>query len=293
MRTLIGWLGRAISAALFYSPAWLRHGLGNFLAFLWFDLLRIRRKVVLANIGIAYPEMSLRDRTRIGRRSLQALGRNFIEYCFLPYLTKDNYSQYCRFENHELVDRLFQQGKGILMVTLHMGHGDLACAAMSLHGWPTVMVSKVFKFKWLNDIWFGMRERLGTRFIPPRDSSFALLKALKRNAAVVIPLDQFTGPPIGVRTTFFGVETGTAAGMAVMAERSGAPVVVVYTYRDAKGKHVLHFVCEVEVMNNLEKDPEATRRVTQTFNDELEKLVRLHPEQWMWIHKRWKKFVVT
>ncbi len=293
MQTLIAWLGRAVSAVLFYGPAWVRRGLGNFLAFLWFDFLRIRRQVVLNNIAIAFPSMSLSDRVRVGRKSLQALGQVFVEYSFLPYLSKNNYESLIRFENAELMEQKLAQGKGVLLLTLHMGHGDLACAAMSLKGWPVVMVSKTFKLKLLNDLWFGMRERLGTRFIPPRDSAYPLLKALKSGSAVIIPLDQFTGPPIGVRSRFFGVETGTGAGLAVMAERSGAPVVVVYTYRDEQGKHVLHFVCEVPVPRNQAKDPEATARVTQRFNDELEKLVRLHPEQWMWIHKRWKKFVVN
>jgi KDO2-lipid IV(A) lauroyltransferase len=147
-----------------------------------------------------------------------------------------------------------------------------------------VMVSKFFKAKWLNDLWFGMRERLGTKFISPRDSSYALLKALKRNHIVVIPLDQFTGPPIGVRTTFFGRETGTAAGLAVMAERSKAPVLSVYTWRRPNGRHVIEFVREIPT-------GDADREVvTQRFNHELEAFVRLHPDQWMWIHKRWKKF---
>ena len=150
-----------------------------------------------------------------------------------------------------------------------------------------VMVSKFFKLKWLNDLWFGMRERLGTRFIGPRDSSFALLKSLKQGRAVVIPLDQFTGPPIGVRTTFFGHETGTAAGLGVMAERSGAPVVSVYTVRTPSGRHAVHFVREIPPRISAE---ETAEQITQRFNDELESLVRLHPEQWMWIHRRWKKF---
>jgi Kdo2-lipid IVA lauroyltransferase/acyltransferase len=174
---------------------------------------------------------------------------------------------------------------------LHLGHGDLACAALSLNGLPIIMVSKFFKLRWLNDLWFGMRERLGTRFIAPRDSSYALLKGLKSGAAVVIPLDQFTGPPIGVRTTFFGRETGTAAGLAVMAERSGAAVVSAYCFRDTNGKHVIHFNREMPVSSA--RSPEGARLVTQTFNDELESFVRLHPDQWMWIHRRWKRFVVT
>jgi KDO2-lipid IV(A) lauroyltransferase len=291
MKTLIGWLGLAISFALFHAPAAVRAGVGNLLAFLWYDLFRIRRRIVVDNIAIAFPEMSKRDRVRMGRRSLQYLGLNFVEYCYLPWLNKSNYTRYFAFENPELIDSVLARGKGALVMTLHMGHGDLACAAMSLRGWPVVMVSKFFKMKWLNDLWFGMRERLGTRFIAPRDSSYALLRSLKSGALVVIPLDQFTGPPIGVKTRFFGRETGTAAGLAVMAERSGAPVLAAYTHRDGDGRHVLHFVREMPALKS--RDPESVARATQEFNDELEKFVRLHPEQWMWIHRRWKEFVVT
>lgn len=290
MRILIGWLARAISFVLFYSPAFVRRALGNLLAFLWYDFFRIRRDVVLDNLRIAYPQVSEDERVKIGRASLRTMGLNFIEYCYLPWLSKQNYLNYFRFENSELLNELIARKKGVLLLTCHLGHGDLACASMSLHGWSVVMVSKFFKMRWLNDMWFGMRERLGTKFIAPRDSSYALLKALKSGAAVVIPLDQFTGPPIGVRTTFFGHETGTAAGLAVMAERSGAPVLAVYTYRDQQGKHVLVFDKEMRIPES--RDRETAARVTQEFNDELERFVRLHPDQWMWIHRRWKKYVV-
>ncbi|MGZ3723907.1 MAG: lysophospholipid acyltransferase family protein [Bdellovibrionales bacterium] len=291
MQILIAWLGRGISFVLFYGPASLRRYIANFLTFLWFDLFRIRRQVVLENISIAFPEMSHKDKVKLGRKSLRHMALNLVEYCYLPWLTKENFHQYMIFENAALLESALAKGKGVLLMTLHMGHGDLACGSLSLHGYPMIMVSKVFKLKWLNDLWFGMRERLGTRFIAPRDSSFALLRGLKSGAAVVIPLDQFTGPPIGVRTTFFGKETGTAAGLAVMSERSGAPVLSVYCYRDAKGRHVIRFVREMPVPKG--RDPEAVAKVTQTFNDELEHFVRLHPDQWMWIHRRWKRFVVT
>lgn len=291
MQILIAWLGRGISFLLFYSPSSLRRALGNFLAFLWFDVFRIRRSVVIDNLHIAFPNMSEAERVKLGRKSLQTLGLNLVEYSYLPWLNKANYHRYFVFENIGLLKETLGRGKGALLMTAHLGHGDLACAALSLEGIPMIMVSKFFKLKWLNNMWFGMRERLGTRFIPPRDSSYQLLRGLKSGSAVVIPLDQFTGPPIGVRTTFFGKETGTAAGLAVMAERSGAPVLAVYTYRDAKGRHVIRFVREMPVAKG--RDSESVQKVTQTFNDELEKFIKLHPDQWMWIHRRWKTFVVT
>lgn len=287
MKRLIGWLGRALSFVLTFGPAFIRKGLAYFLAFLWFDLFRIRRSVVLDNIAIAFPNMSLSDRTRLGRRSIQHWALNLVEYCYLPWLSRENFHKYFEFHNTEIMDQALAKNRGVLLLTLHLGHGDLACAGLSLRGFPMVLVSKTFKAEWLNEMWFGMRERLGTRFIPARDSSFALLKSLKKGNAVTIPLDQFTGPPIGVKTTFFGVETGTAAGMAVMAERSGAPVVSVYTVRGKDGRQSITFGREIPARLRPE---ETAEEATQRFNDELEGFVRQYPDQWMWIHRRWKKF---
>jgi KDO2-lipid IV(A) lauroyltransferase len=284
MKHLIGWLGRATSYILYRAPRGVRTALGYMLAFLWFDLFRIRRKVAVANVGIAFPELSERERVRIARASLRHMGTNFVEYSLLPWVNKDNIERFAEFRNTAVFDAALAKGRGVLLLTLHLGNGDFGCSALSIRGYPMVMVSKFFKAKWLNDLWFGMRERVGTKFVPPRNSSYALLKALKSKQAVVIPLDQFTGPPIGVRTSFFGRETGTAAGLAVMAERSQAPVVSVYAWRQPGGRHAIEFVREVPI------EGLTTEQATQRFNDELEGFVRKHPEQWMWIHKRWKTF---
>ncbi len=284
MKRLIGWLGAALSYILFISPAFVRKSLAWLLAFLWFDVLRIRRKVVLENLRKAFPDWTDARRVQTARTSLRHLGLNFIEYGFLPWLTKENLGRYFEFHGLDVFEAALARGKGVLLLTLHLGHGDLCCAALAIHGYPMVMVSKFFKMQWLNDLWFGMREKAGMKFVPPRNSSFALLRALKNKSAVVIPLDQFTGPPIGVRTTFFGIETGTAAGFAVMAERSGATVLSVYGVRKANGKHAIHFIRELNEQGSAE-------RVTQGYNDELESFVRLYPDQWMWLHRRWKRFV--
>jgi KDO2-lipid IV(A) lauroyltransferase len=284
MKRLTGWLGRAASFLIFHSPSFVRKALAYFLAFLWFDLLRIRRKVVLENLRTAFPDKTENERIKIARASLRHLGLNFVEYNFLPWLGPGNVDSIFEFEGLDVFDKALAQNRGVLLLTLHLGHGDLATAGLAIRGYPMVLVSKAFKWKWLNDLWFGMREKVGVRFVPARNSSYALLKALKRNSAVIIPLDQFTGPPIGVRTTFFGKETGTAAGLAVMSERSGAPVVSVYTYRKPDGRHVVRFEREMP-----SEGP--TERVTQGFNDELEAFVKKHPDQWMWLHRRWKRFV--
>ena len=284
MKRLTGWLGLTLSRALFRAPRWIRCLLANALACAWFDILRIRRVDALNNIAIAFPDLSSAAGKRIARKSLRNLAMNLIEYSYLPWLTPQNVDDYFNFENLAAYDAALAHGRGALLLTLHLGHGDLGCAALSLKGYRMVLVSKFFRARWLNDLWFGMREKAGTRFVPPRNSSYALLRALRQGSSVIFPLDQFTGPPIGVRTQFFNRETGTAAGLAVMAARSKAPVILCYAYRTADGRHHVHFEKEIPITGL------STEAATQVFNDELERIVRLYPEQWMWIHRRWKQF---
>lgn len=291
LKKLLGKFFKVLAWGLWMSPRSVRRGLGVFLGLLWFDVLRIRRDLVRENIQRVFPDMSDQDAISLGRESLFQLGQDFVEYSFLPFMTVKNFQSVSKVYGGENLQQALDKKRGALMLTLHLGHGDLAVGALSLSGFPMVLVSKFFKLKWLNDLWFGMREKLGTEFIPPRNSSFQLLKKLKANKVVVIPLDQFTGPPIGVKSHFFGIETGTAAGLALMAFRSKAPVIPAYTFRNTSGVHEVHLLPEVDLtpFKDLE-DP--SREATEHFNRILEDLVRKHPSQWMWIHRRWKRFVV-
>ncbi len=283
----LAWVFRFFGFLFLLFPKKLRFLVGDFLGILWFDVFRIRRDVVLGNLKKAFPGWSEAERIRVGRKSLFHLGRDLTEYCELPELNLEKVNSMFEIEGWEHLEQARAKGKGVCLLTLHLGNGDLAIAALSLLGVPMYLISKEFKLKWLNDLWFGMRARLGTHFIPPRNSSYSVLKALKKQSCVVFVLDQFTGPPIGVKTTFFGHETGTGAGLATIAERAGCPVVPVYTYRKDEKTHVIHFDPEIPYISLSDHD-QAITATTQKYNDVLETYVRKCPEQWMWIHKRWK-----
>jgi KDO2-lipid IV(A) lauroyltransferase len=239
------------------------------------------------------PTLSLTEaeRVRIARASLSNLGRAIVEYALFPFLTAKDASRWLEIEGGEHVDKVLHASgaRGAIFLGLHLGNGDFAIGLLSLAGWPMNLISKEFKAKWLNDLWFGMRKRLGTKFISHQKSSFDILRALKRNEIVIFVLDQYMGPPIGVRTQFFGHTTGTAMGLALMADRTHAPVIPCYTYRKADGKHVAVFDKPIEYLDNGPRQ-ENIATMTQVYTDKIEEIVRKHPEQWMWIHRRWKEF---
>lgn len=289
MKLLIGFFFKCLSLIVAVLPRKMREAIGDFVGFLWFDVLRIRRKVAIDNVGIAFPEKSEEERTQIARKSLHHMGRTLTDYALFPFFKEKQVHEYFDFEGLHYVEDALQKGKGALLLTLHLGNGDFAIAALSRMGLPINLISKEFKSRWLNDLWFGMRRKHGTKFISPEKSSFDILRALKRNELVFFVLDQFMGPPIGVRTSFFGKETGTAAGLALMAYRTGAPVIPCYTYRREDGKQVAVFEEPIPYRDDSLREKNIAV-MTQIYTDKIETIVRRHPEQWMWIHRRWKEF---
>jgi KDO2-lipid IV(A) lauroyltransferase len=190
------------------------------------------------------------------------------------------------FENYE---KAREQGKGILILTCHLGNGDMATAAVTQKYGGLHVISKKFRNRLVNQLWFGVREKMGTKFIDPhgRTTAFDILRACRQNESVVFVVDQFMGKPFGIETTFFGKKTGTAYGLALFNMKTRAPVLPMYTYRDAQGR--IHVVCEPEIPMEVQTDRDLQiHRMTQKYNDKIEEIIRRHPEQWMWVHRRWK-----
>jgi KDO2-lipid IV(A) lauroyltransferase len=271
------------------SPRFVRNSVGDFIGFLWFDVFRIRRGVVMDNLEKAFPNLTVAERTEIGRKNLRALGRLMVRYSELLYIDEAMVQDMFVFHGRENLEAALAKDMGVCLLTLHLGCGDLSIAALSILGYPMHLVAKKISASWLDKILVQSRERVGTRSIEPRRSSLTILKALKQNGVVIFVQDQFMGPPIGCRTTFFGHPTGTALGLAVIANRSNSPVVPAYCYVDENDK--IHTFFEPEIPFAMRDGQRVSlEEMTQIYNDHLEKYILRYPEHWMWIHRRWKKF---
>jgi KDO2-lipid IV(A) lauroyltransferase len=289
LKLLIGSLAKLVAFIVTNLPRQVQLAMGGFIGWLWFDVLRIRRQIAVDNVGIAFPELPLPERVSIARSSLVSMGNTLIEYFTFPFLTRERLLESFEIEGESHLKEALEKKKGVIVMTLHLGNGDLAIAGLSRLGYQVNLISKEFKARWLNELWFGMRRKHGTRFIAPEKSSFEILRALKRNEFVVFVLDQFMGPPIGVRVNFFGRETGAAMGCALMADRTHAPVIPAYTYRRDDGRHVMVFDAPIPYLDHGLREKNIAA-MTQIYTDKIEAIVRKHPGQWMWIHRRWKEF---
>lgn len=254
----------------------------------WFDILRIRRKQAIENVRKVFPHFSEKQAMKMARKSLFHMGLTLTEFFSMPFLWNKDFRKIVEIENEDILKEALAQKKGVFILSVHLGNGDFGAAALASWGYPIHIISKIFKSKWLNELWFASRKAKGVKFIPPRKSSYEILKALKAKEAVIFVFDQYTGPPNGVLTTFFGHQTGTAAGLSLFAGRSGAPVLPMYTYRTGPFRHKIVVKPEILFEEKASKD-ETIIHMTEKYNRAVEKAILEKPEQWMWVHRRWKK----
>lgn len=286
----LGNLFSRITALLWCLVPWSFNRLaGRALAFLWIDVLNLRRKVIYDNLQIAFPQITEEEKKRIAKKSVQVLCQSFFDVMKVPYLSPKWVQKNVIFDGKENIEALRQYEEGVFFLTLHMGSGDLAAAIVSENLKPVTLISKRFANQFLDAFWFGLRERSKTSFIDAhaKNNAFEILSALKKKRGVVFVLDQFMGKPYGVESQFFGVTTGTAYGLALLAKKTQRPVFPLYTYWDEQNK--LHICLEpaVDLTNELSQTNE---EITNIFNRSLEGIIARHPEHWMWVHKRWKTF---
>lgn len=285
-------LGRTLSKAMMVLPESVRWFLAAAGAFVLFDILRFRRKVIFRNLDIVLPNLTPTEKQSLARESLKRLIYNFFEFCLFPSITEDWIKDHVIYKGLENLDGALAKKKGVLILSLHLGHGDMAISMLAHRGYPLNVISKHFKIKWLNDFWFGTRKRFGATFLDPhgKNSSFDILRVLKNNGALIFVLDQYMGPPFGLETTFFGVKTGTAYGLSLFSLKTGAPVLPVWTYRDDQGRSVIEVGSEISCEERATRE-ESLLATTQKYNHVLESLILKHPKDWMWIHRRWKKYL--
>lgn len=289
MRKLARFFSHALALVVHMLPECVQRFLAQILTWLWVDLFRIRQNIVFNNIDIAFPGLDLQTKKNWMRQSVFTLARGLFDVLKIPYLKAHWIDQRVVFHGLENVP----QDQGFFFVTLHLGSGDLAAAVVSEKIVPLSLISKRFTNSFADEFWFSLRTKSKTQFIDAhgQNNAFEILKALKSQRAVVFVLDQFMGRPYGIESSFFGRMTGTAYGLALFAIKTKKPVLPLYTYWDRD--HRLHIAIgnRIDVTDSLNhtKD-DAIKKLTQRFNDCLEKIIRQHPEQWMWVHRRWKDF---
>ena len=269
-------------------PRPLARAIGISLAQLIYLLHGKLRRVGMRNLQLAFPDMSGRERRKIVRKVFTSLGRQFAEVCLFPRYTAQNVSDAVIYDGFENFDRASERGKGVLFLTGHLGGWELSAFSHSLYGHPLYFVMRPLDNPHLDALVRRYRTLHGNKPILKDDPARELLRAMKQGSTVGILMDTNMTPPEGIFVNFFGIPACTASGLARIALRTEAAVVPGFTLWDpVLRKYRLRFDPAVQLIRtgNNEQDIQAN---TQLFTKVIEDFVRRYPDQWLWVHRRWK-----
>jgi Kdo2-lipid IVA lauroyltransferase/acyltransferase len=262
--------------------AWLGRRLGD----LAFVVVASRRHVALTNLERALPAVAATERRRICRASFQHLGLMFVELCTaltrplqrtLESITVDGL--------HHLRSAVETHG-GALALTAHLGNWELLAVAHRLTGVPLSIVVRPLDAPWLDAVADRLRRKAGVELIDKRGALRPVLGALKRGRLVGILMDQNVARREGIFVSFFGRPASTSRSIAVLALRTGTPVVPIYIYRqDGRHRVVIHPALSVDPKA---ADGDAVTELTQRCTTSIEDAIGAAPEQWLWLHNRWR-----
>src|SRR5258706_7105359 len=281
---------RALMGALGVLPLTWALRVGAAGGFVVYVLAAGLRRVGMRNLLLAFPERPIAERRRILRTSIANLGRMMAELAHLHRMTADDLRALVEFEDEawwaENVGR--PRDTGALILSGHFGNWELLVFAHGMRGFPVSMVHRTvanpFVDRWLN----ALRARAGTRLVRKRQAAGGVLRALHDRELLVLPFDQNSTRGIGVFVDFFGRPASTNSGIARLALRTGAPIVPVFIVRQAGGpRHRVHVLPIMYAQRSGDAEADV-KRATQELSDVFESMVRRHPEQWLWVHKRWK-----
>jgi KDO2-lipid IV(A) lauroyltransferase len=213
------------------------------------------------------------------------------EFVHFRWLSAQRRAALVRIDNYDAFVAAERQGKGVLILTGHFGNWEVSTLA-GLAKYPAFrgrfhFVRRAFKPRWLDTLITRRFNQAGFGVISKRGSLDRILDLLAAGDVIVFPFDQHAAPPDGIEVEFFSHPAWTFRSLAIIALATGAPVLPATGWREADGAHVMHFGEPIAAVE-AEDTTDAIRRTTRAYNAELERLILARPEQWYWVHRRWK-----
>lgn len=259
------------------------------LAKIVYRMLKKTRRIVEQNLAIAFgPEKRKGEYHRIGQQMFVSLGKTFTDYAlFWKMKTREQFSRYFKFEGEENLKAAYEKGKGVLCLVTHTSGWEFSAFMPPVLGYKSMGVSSRIKNPALNKLMIGLRESRGMANITRDHCYDTLVERLKKGECLIIMIDQDSLNIRGEFLQFFGKEAYTPIGCARLAMDTGAAVVPMYTYRNDDNTYVFKMLPEIPFEHKA-TDLETIRYNTQKHNDAIEQIIREHPEQWVWMHERWK-----
>jgi KDO2-lipid IV(A) lauroyltransferase len=240
------------------------------------------RRVARINLAFAMPELAPVEREATISGVFESLARLLLAMARFPDLNAANVGHWISYEGLEHYLEAKRRGQGILVATAHLGNWELSAFTHALMTEPMNVMVRSLDNPLLDDLVESRRALSGNRLILKRDAARLVIRALKNNEAVGILVDQNTAASEGVFVNFFGKLACAGSAFVKLAQHSGAAVVPGFALWDkSRARYVLRFYPEIVLTGDVGRD-------TQRIHALIESVIREYPDQWMWIHRRWK-----
>ena len=246
-----------------------------------------RSRAARENLRIAFPELSPLSRAALGLRSFRHFAWNVVDFARSEIWSASEVERHVSLEGTGNLQSALAEGRGVIILTLHLGNFELGAQAIALAGFKPLVIGRPFP----NPLTYGhlvaSLTRFGAELIDREGAAPRMLRKLRRNEVVLVMNDQYVRPAYGIFVPFFGVRASTSAGVATLAARTGAAVCPAYTVRHDDGKHTAWVLPALEFRKTSDRKRDIAR-ATAGYNAVLEGIIREYPEQWMWGHRRFR-----
>lgn len=254
---------------------------------LLYPLIKSRRRVAKENLRIAFPDKSDAELNRLVYASFENLIITFTEIFNISNMSEKQIKEYVQFENGEMLQKLYDDGRGLILLSAHYGNWEFMAMAGAYHlNLDMLIPVKLLKNWFVDRIINKNRTACGNKVINMDKAAFEMLKQLKSGKAIALLADQSAHENSDIYVSMFGKPTLTYKAPAELALKYNIPLTFNYCERQGDGKYIIK--SELVKSEDLEFTKEGVAELTQRHSNMLEAVLRRNPAQWVWAHKRWK-----
>lgn len=272
-----------------YIPLSVTCLLGNMLGFIIACIPTKRHSITIQNIkeSLIGKHLTLSEVKKLASRVYMHFGRVFFMMPHILRLKRDNLHKYCEIDGAEYLINALKEGKGVLALTAHIGNWELCAVALTITFGRVAAIARPFHNQVFNLIMQDMRTRFGMEVIPKQNAMRRVMTALKKNMIIGVLLDQNVVWQEGEFLSFLGRTATANKGLALLALKTGAPVLPLFSIEQPDGRYKIHIGKPVTIINTGDKTSDVENN-TLSFTRLIEEQVVNNPTQWFWFHRRWK-----
>lgn len=268
-------------------PLRFRRALAFLLARLAYYVSLKHRLIAVHNLMRAFPEKSLKEIISLAKKSYASFILVAADFVDIPLLNKDNLHKWISVEGLDNYTEACREGKGVLLFSGHFGNWEIGNAALAILTKPFVFIYRVFDSPFLERNITGVRASYGNISLPKEKAMRPMIRLLKRGCTINLLIDQNVAWYDGVFVDFFGRQACTTSGLALLALHTKAPVLPAFTRRLPDGRYLLEIGKKIDITSSGDRAHNVLIN-TQNFSKIIEEQIRKYPEQWFWVHQRWK-----